>query len=208
MTLQRVAFSIDTVRRVCLGDSIKLSVTVTNGVKYSWTGPNSFTSNIYNPAIKAALKKHVGRYYVKFWNSSGCWDTSSIRVSTGISGSIVVKSPFCRGDSLKFSTTAKKILSYSWFGPNRFTSNIAKPVITNATKSNVGTYYLAVVDSFGCTDTLNNNSGSIIPPEYVKVIPNMGLTREGHTGNLLIHFRIEFPEKLSEEKINALREIL
>ena len=56
--------------------------------------------------------------------------------------------------------------------------------------------------------TLNNNSGSIIPPEYVKVIPNMGLTREGHTGNLLIHFRIEFPEKLSEEKINALREIL
>ena len=56
--------------------------------------------------------------------------------------------------------------------------------------------------------TLNNNSGSIIPPEYIKVIPNMGLTREGHTGNLLIHFRIEFPEKLSEEKINALREIL
>jgi len=56
--------------------------------------------------------------------------------------------------------------------------------------------------------TLNNNSGSIIPPEYVKVIPNMGLTREGHTGNLLIHFRIEFPEKLSEEKIKALREIL
>jgi DnaJ-class molecular chaperone len=36
----------------------------------------------------------------------------------------------------------------------------------------------------------------------------MGLSREGHTGNLLIHFRIEFPEKLSEEKINALREIL
>ena len=55
--------------------------------------------------------------------------------------------------------------------------------------------------------TLNNNSGSIIPPEYIKVIPNMGLTREGHTGNLLIHFRIEFPEKLSEEKIKALREI-
>jgi len=56
--------------------------------------------------------------------------------------------------------------------------------------------------------TLNNNSGSIIPPEYVKVIQNMGLTREGHTGNLLIHFHIEFPEKLSDEKINALREIL
>jgi len=56
--------------------------------------------------------------------------------------------------------------------------------------------------------TLNNSSGNIIPPEYVKVIPNMGLTREGHTGNLLVHFHVDFPEKLSEEKMSALREIL
>ena len=56
--------------------------------------------------------------------------------------------------------------------------------------------------------TLNNNSGSIIPSEYVKIIPNMGLTREGHTGNLLIHFHVEFPEKLSEEQIKGLKEIL
>jgi len=60
----------------------------------------------------------------------------------------------------------------------------------------------------GKTYTLNNNSGNIIPPEYIKVIPNMGLTRETHTGNLLIHFHVEFPEKLSEEKMNALRDIL
>ena len=56
--------------------------------------------------------------------------------------------------------------------------------------------------------TLNNNSGNIIPPEYIKTIPNMGLTREGHTGNLLIHFHVEFPEKLSEEQIKSLKEIL
>ena len=56
--------------------------------------------------------------------------------------------------------------------------------------------------------TLNNNSGSIIPPEYIKIIPNMGLTREGHTGNLLIHFQVEFPEKLTEGQIKSLKEIL
>jgi DnaJ family protein B protein 4 len=56
--------------------------------------------------------------------------------------------------------------------------------------------------------TLNNNSGSIIPPEYTKIIPNMGLTRDGHTGNLLIHFHVEFPEKLSEAQIKSLKEIL
>jgi DnaJ-class molecular chaperone len=60
----------------------------------------------------------------------------------------------------------------------------------------------------GKTYTLNNNSGNIIPPNYIKVIPNMGLTREGHTGNLLVTFQVEFPEKLSDEKMNALKDIL
>jgi DnaJ-class molecular chaperone len=56
--------------------------------------------------------------------------------------------------------------------------------------------------------TLNNNSGNIITPEYRKIVPNMGLTREGHTGNLIVIFHIEFPEKLTNEQINNLSEIL
>jgi DnaJ-class molecular chaperone len=60
----------------------------------------------------------------------------------------------------------------------------------------------------GKSYTLNNNKGNIIPPEYIKLIPNMGLTREKHTGNLLIHFHVEFPDKLSDEKIASLSQIL
>ena len=60
----------------------------------------------------------------------------------------------------------------------------------------------------GKTYTLNNNSGNIISDKYKKTIPNMGLVREGHTGNLHIVFNIDFPATLSEDKINKLREIL
>jgi hypothetical protein len=60
----------------------------------------------------------------------------------------------------------------------------------------------------GKTYTLNNNSGNIIPDRYKKIIPNMGLVREGHVGNLIIIFNIDFPTTLSEDKIVALREIL
>lgn len=56
--------------------------------------------------------------------------------------------------------------------------------------------------------TLNNNSGNIIVPNYKKVIPNMGLTRDGHTGNLIITFTIEFPSHLTEEKMDRLRDLL
>jgi DnaJ homolog subfamily B member 4 len=56
--------------------------------------------------------------------------------------------------------------------------------------------------------TLNNNSGNIITPEYRKIVPNMGLTRENHTGNLIVVFHVEFPEKLTSEQIKNLNEIL
>jgi len=60
----------------------------------------------------------------------------------------------------------------------------------------------------GKTYTLNNNSRNIIPPNYKKVIPDMGLTRENTTGNLIIQFYVEFPEKISDENIKKLSEIL
>ena len=60
----------------------------------------------------------------------------------------------------------------------------------------------------GKSYTINNNIGNIIPPNHRKVINNMGLTREGCTGNLIIIFDIEFPEKLTSETINVLKDLL
>lgn len=56
--------------------------------------------------------------------------------------------------------------------------------------------------------TLNCNSGSIIHPGYKKVLPNMGLTRNEHIGNLIIQFEVEFPETITQEQIKVLSEIL
>jgi DnaJ-class molecular chaperone len=56
--------------------------------------------------------------------------------------------------------------------------------------------------------TINNQTGNIIPPNYEKVIPNMGLTRENHVGNLIIIFNTKFPETLSKETIEALGKLL
>ena len=60
----------------------------------------------------------------------------------------------------------------------------------------------------GKSYTINNNEGSIVTPAYFKSIPNMGLTRNGHTGNLVITFEIDFPESLSEKQISTLKETL
>jgi len=60
----------------------------------------------------------------------------------------------------------------------------------------------------GKSYTINNAAGNIIPPEYLKVIPGMGLTREQHTGNLIIHFHVKFPETLTKEQTDAIGKLL
>jgi DnaJ-class molecular chaperone len=59
----------------------------------------------------------------------------------------------------------------------------------------------------GRTYTINNKAGNIIPNGYKKIIPNMGFSRDGHTGNLIITFDVVFPEKLSEASLEALKKI-
>jgi DnaJ-class molecular chaperone len=57
------------------------------------------------------------------------------------------------------------------------------------------------------TFTINNTGGNIIPPEYKKVIPNLGLSRDERVGSLIIMFHIRFPEKLSTEQLEKLKDI-
>ena len=55
--------------------------------------------------------------------------------------------------------------------------------------------------------TINNQSGNIINNGYRKTIPNMGFVREGHTGNLIIIFNVKYPEKLTNDIIDQLKNI-
>jgi len=55
--------------------------------------------------------------------------------------------------------------------------------------------------------TINNNSGNIISNGYRKTIPNMGFSRDNHTGNLIIIFIVKFPDKLTDEVIEKLKKI-
>lgn len=55
---------------------------------------------------------------------------------------------------------------------------------------------------------INNDNGNIIEPGHKKIIKDMGITRNGHRGNLTIIFNVKFPESLSHDKMKALSSIL
>ena len=60
----------------------------------------------------------------------------------------------------------------------------------------------------GKTFKINNGNGNVIGFNYKKVLPDMGMKRDNHTGNIIINFTIVFPEKLTLEQVESLLTIL
>jgi DnaJ family protein B protein 4 len=54
----------------------------------------------------------------------------------------------------------------------------------------------------------NKTNSTVVHPNYKKVIPNLGMSRNNVSGNLIIEFDVVFPETLTKEQIDVLSNIL
>ena len=125
------------------------------GATYSWTGPNGFTSSLQNPVINNVTVANAGSYSVTV-TVGQCTSTSATTsvVINSIPATPVVSinSPVCEGTNLNLTASLIPGVSYSWTGPNNFSSSNQNPTITNAGSINAGTYTVTVTAN-GCTST-------------------------------------------------------
>ena len=62
--------------------------------------------------------------------------------------------PYCVGDDIHLTINEQEGASYSWSGPNGFSSTLREPTITNCTMADAGTYTcLVTVDTLSVTGT-------------------------------------------------------
>jgi DnaJ-class molecular chaperone len=54
----------------------------------------------------------------------------------------------------------------------------------------------------------NTEQPTVIKYGYKKVIPELGMLKDGAKGNFIIHFEVVFPDSLNKEQIDCLREVL
>jgi DnaJ-class molecular chaperone len=54
----------------------------------------------------------------------------------------------------------------------------------------------------------NEKSRAIVYPGLKKIIPGMGMIRDGTTGNLVVEFDVKFPDSLTSEQIESIKQIL
>ncbi|MFY7911964.1 MAG: BspA family leucine-rich repeat surface protein, partial [Emticicia sp.] len=135
---------------ICNNTSASLTASCTSGspvwynassVAIPFTGSPYVTPNLTSPTT----------YNVRCEN--GTCQSSFVAVNVSINALPVPNpssnSPVCSGSSLNLSSAAST--TYSWTGPNSFTSSLQNPSISNVTISAGGTYTITQTNSSGCT---------------------------------------------------------
>lgn len=138
---------------ICNGTNLTLNATGTNVNEYSWTGPNGFTSNQQNPTINNATVAASGVYTVTGGNGCGnATATITIQIDTLIENVVAATSTgdtICAGSNINLTASGTNVNTWSWTGPNGFTSALQNPTIAAATTAASGNYILTATNACG-----------------------------------------------------------
>ena len=129
---------------LCSGATLRLNADTISGASYYWTGPNGFTSSIQNPTISSVSISVIGTYSVRAIIGQCSSMVATTYVNVISTPSVTNNGPLCAGQSLNLSVTNISGASYSWTGPNSFTSSSQSPTKTGTTVADSGVYSVSV----------------------------------------------------------------
>ncbi|MEM1323458.1 MAG: gliding motility-associated C-terminal domain-containing protein [Bacteroidota bacterium] len=173
---------------VCVEESGQLFANAIPSASYEWriAGSPTIISTQANPVILDLNTSTT--FELTVISAEGCISDqlgyTTIEVHTSPSTSPVAAYTLnadCTPADLMLSANATGSgLSYSWTGPNGFTSNAENPILPNATTANNGTYTLIITDQNGCsvagvTNAITNIVNQVAEP----IVSSTGPACEG-----------------------------
>ena len=136
--------------KLCEGDDLQLQTDFIVGATYLWTGPQGFTSNLYNPFIASVNLQQSGTYSV-FITINGC--TSPAASSAVVIGEMpdpaeaFNDSPVCEGEEITLYVNSPVVgATYEWFheGTGIMVGAGSSILMTNVTMDDIGAYYVVI----------------------------------------------------------------
>ncbi|WP_310588797.1 SdrD B-like domain-containing protein, partial [Arcicella aurantiaca] len=149
---------------ICVGGKTTLAVTSTF-TTYAWEGPNGFTNSNQSVDINNIVTANAGVYTVTVSAAGGCTGVATVKVTVNTNPTItasVLDNTVCEKSTIELRSLATvasgaTVSTYSWTGPNTYTSGIQNPDIASATAAMAGNYVVKVTDNNGCTATSQVN---------------------------------------------------
>src|SRR4030095_4304798 len=142
---------------VISGDSLSceggmfLLIANSSADQFEWIDPvsNSTVTNTDSLLITSADQVHSGSWHVIAFENGCPSDTSVafiVKIDTSINIEIIAIDHVCEGDSIQFNVIPENDGTYSWTGPNGFTSNAESPLVL----AEEGIYIVSVLTTTGC----------------------------------------------------------
>jgi hypothetical protein len=145
---------------ICEGTTLNLSLTTIAGATYNWTGPDGFTSTLQNPTVAANANAFMTGNYEVTATLNGCTsivETTNVSVNPiPLAPTVSYNGPVDEGDTLALSASTVVGATYSWTGPDGFTSTLQNPTVSNATTLNMAGTYAVTVTVNGCASNAEN----------------------------------------------------
>lgn len=173
---------------LCQGANLNLSSSAFGATSYSWSGPG-YNTIIQNPVINSVMPANSGNYTSTAFFTNGlvtCSRNAVSNVSVVPTSPVIVSVPnnVCQYQNANSLTAnAPGAISYSWFGPNNFTSVATSNTITNIQPIASGPYFATAMFAIGtvsCTTT-GSNQISVVPVNSITVIPNISICEPNGT---------------------------
>ena len=160
---------------LCSGATLSLTGTATSPIttSYSWSGPNSYSSAVLNPAPITTTTLSSGVYTLTATNICGSTvaTTASVTVNrtpTSVTASATPAS-VCSGATLTLTGTATSPITttYSWSGPGGYSSVALNPAGFVTTPASGGVYTLTATNTCGSSIATTVSVVVVGPPTSV-----------------------------------------
>ncbi len=151
---------------ICSNGNLSLSASTIPGASYFWTGPNGFSSTEQNPIINTNTTSAMAGVYSVYTTVNGC--TSPTPGSTTIiinplptSPILSNNGPVCIGNQLFLTASTLLGATYSWAGPDGFTSTQQNPIVSSTATTAMSGLYNLIASVNGCSSNVASTNVEI-----------------------------------------------
>ncbi len=175
---------------LCVGQTLSLSTASMAGATYNWSGPNGFSSTSQNPT-KANVSANDGGLYSLYVSVNNCNSTTrSANISINATAPVPIlssNSPVCNGKTMTLSASTISGATYSWTGPNGFSSSVQNPSIDSISKAGEGIYSVTATTSTCGTSSPTTINISVLNLPSLPIASNAGPACEGSASSLSVN---------------------
>ncbi len=175
---------------LCVGQTLSLSTAAVAGAIYNWSGPNGFSSSVQNPTKTNVSATDGGLYslYISINNCNSSTRTSTISINaTAPVPTLSSNTPVCNGKTLTLSASTITGATYSWSGPNGFSSTAQNPSIDTISKAAEGIYSVTATTTTCGVSTPATINISVLALPSLPVASNAGPVCEGISSGLSVN---------------------